>query len=454
MKKLICFLLTGCVVTLCTFAQVTIGSNNPPDASAVLDLQSSTAGFLPPRLTTVQRNAIQNPAAGLTIYNTDTDCIETYFFSGTWKQVQCGCNAFPNANFTVSQGTVNQAIAIGTIVPNMIYNWSFQNGSPANSGAASNQVTWSAAGTYGVTLTLTDSAGCSASFTDSITIINCSPFTLNFTNCGQTGKNGPSQMQCNSTYGPGVVTVSGGIQQWVVPTTGTYRILAAGAQGGNEVSNAGGLGALMQGDFQLNQGDVLHILVGQRITTLPSSSSRRSAGGGGGSYVALSGNTLLLAAGGGGGASSLMHGGAAANTAANGSAGQDGSGTGGINGGGGTQGSSSGGAGGAGWLANGANGNDGNTGGLRFANGGLGGDPYFSTGTNFGTEGGFGGGGGGWAGGGGGGGYSGGGGGRWSGDTSSGAGGGGGSFNSGANPVNQGGANAGQGYVTIIFTCP
>lgn len=39
-------------------------------ASAILDLQSTSLGFLPPRMTEVQRDAISSPAEGLVIYNT------------------------------------------------------------------------------------------------------------------------------------------------------------------------------------------------------------------------------------------------------------------------------------------------------------------------------------------------------------------------------------------------
>ena len=42
-----------------------------PDASAALDIKDSAKGFLPPRMTYAQRNAISNPAAGLMIYCTD-----------------------------------------------------------------------------------------------------------------------------------------------------------------------------------------------------------------------------------------------------------------------------------------------------------------------------------------------------------------------------------------------
>lgn len=44
--------------------------------SAVLELQSITKGFLPPRMTAAQRDAILKPAKGLTIYNMSTDVVE------------------------------------------------------------------------------------------------------------------------------------------------------------------------------------------------------------------------------------------------------------------------------------------------------------------------------------------------------------------------------------------
>ena len=42
-----------------------------PDPSAILELNSTTKGFLLPRLTTTQMNVIPLPANGLMIFNTD-----------------------------------------------------------------------------------------------------------------------------------------------------------------------------------------------------------------------------------------------------------------------------------------------------------------------------------------------------------------------------------------------
>jgi hypothetical protein len=47
-------------------------------ASSVLELDSTTRGFLPPRMTTTQKNAIATPAAGLMVYDTTLNLISVY----------------------------------------------------------------------------------------------------------------------------------------------------------------------------------------------------------------------------------------------------------------------------------------------------------------------------------------------------------------------------------------
>lgn len=55
-------------------------------ASAQLEVASTTKGFLPPRMTTTQRNAIATPAAGLMIYNTTTGKLNLYN-GAAWEAV-------------------------------------------------------------------------------------------------------------------------------------------------------------------------------------------------------------------------------------------------------------------------------------------------------------------------------------------------------------------------------
>ena len=77
MKKLIFVLPIFVLLQLCLYAQVGIGTATP-DASAKLDIASTTQGFLPPRMTTTQRDAIAGPATGLTIYNTTIKAFQVY----------------------------------------------------------------------------------------------------------------------------------------------------------------------------------------------------------------------------------------------------------------------------------------------------------------------------------------------------------------------------------------
>ena len=55
-------------------------------ASAVLEVSSTTKGFLPPRMTTTQKNAIATPASGLVVYDTTTNKLACYNGT-TWNDL-------------------------------------------------------------------------------------------------------------------------------------------------------------------------------------------------------------------------------------------------------------------------------------------------------------------------------------------------------------------------------
>ena len=57
------------------------GSIAALNASAVLQADSTTRGFLPPRMTTTQKNAIATPASGLVVYDTTLNTLN--FYNGT-----------------------------------------------------------------------------------------------------------------------------------------------------------------------------------------------------------------------------------------------------------------------------------------------------------------------------------------------------------------------------------
>ncbi|MDJ0645865.1 MAG: hypothetical protein QNJ57_07790 [Flavobacteriaceae bacterium] len=64
-------------VSTMTFAQIGIGTTTP-DASAIIDMTSTSQGILIPRMTTAQRTAIASPALGLQVYDTDTSSVWSF----------------------------------------------------------------------------------------------------------------------------------------------------------------------------------------------------------------------------------------------------------------------------------------------------------------------------------------------------------------------------------------
>ena len=73
------------VVSMTRTGSVGIGTTTPA-SSSLLDVTSTTKGFLPPRMTTTEINAIASPAAGLVVYNTTLAVL--CFYDGTgWKKV-------------------------------------------------------------------------------------------------------------------------------------------------------------------------------------------------------------------------------------------------------------------------------------------------------------------------------------------------------------------------------
>ena len=55
-------------------------------ASSILQIDSTTKGFLPPRMTTTQINAIASPAEGLQVYNTTISHM-CFYQSGSWVRI-------------------------------------------------------------------------------------------------------------------------------------------------------------------------------------------------------------------------------------------------------------------------------------------------------------------------------------------------------------------------------
>jgi hypothetical protein len=90
-------------------------SGADPHPSAILDASSTSKGVVIPRMTTVQRDAIESPVLGLQIFNVTTNCFEA-FYGISWQSMHCGCSAAPSDLMFSDNGPLNyclnQAIAI------------------------------------------------------------------------------------------------------------------------------------------------------------------------------------------------------------------------------------------------------------------------------------------------------------------------------------------------------
>jgi PKD-like domain/Glycine rich protein len=140
------------------------------DTSAILDLQSVTRGFLLPRMTTANMNAIAAPATSLIVFNNTTNCY--MFYNGAaWQQIVCVCTsapATPSAPVQSPAGNVCTSSGIYTYsviaVAGITYSWTVPSGGTITSGQGTNSitVTYAASSSSGlVTITALNSCGMS-----------------------------------------------------------------------------------------------------------------------------------------------------------------------------------------------------------------------------------------------------------------------------------------------------
>jgi hypothetical protein len=98
--------------------------SSQPNSSAILDIKSAKKGFLIPRMTQAERNAIALPANGLMVFQTD-GVSGFYYYESLWKLIGSNYVESQNLNQVLSTGTdagnkkivnVNQ-LGIGTASP-------------------------------------------------------------------------------------------------------------------------------------------------------------------------------------------------------------------------------------------------------------------------------------------------------------------------------------------------
>ena len=140
-------LIIALAITTTTYSQVGIGvSTADINPSAQLDVNSTSKGFLPPRMTTSQRDSITTPASGLVIFNTTTNSLEYKSSTGwvsltaatavNYPSVLIGEQYWMTYNLDVStyrNGDPIPYISDPTIWGGLTYGaWCYYNNDPAN----------------------------------------------------------------------------------------------------------------------------------------------------------------------------------------------------------------------------------------------------------------------------------------------------------------------------------
>ena len=145
-------------------ANLGVGTTSP-NASAITEMNSTTQGFLPPRMTTAQRDAIVNPADGLIIFNITSGC-PNYYFGSLWYE-WCGTGVLPagtisalNCGSANTTGSLTQGVPASGVSSSIPY-------TGGNGGTYASQ-SFSSTGVSGLTANI--SAGTLANGSGNLTI--------------------------------------------------------------------------------------------------------------------------------------------------------------------------------------------------------------------------------------------------------------------------------------------
>jgi pyruvoyl-dependent arginine decarboxylase (PvlArgDC) len=129
--------------------KVIAGASSAASSSAILEANSTSQGFLPPRMTVTQRNNISSPADGLIIFNSSTNSLNV-FLLGSWHQLSMNLPQGSISSLSANSPTNNGSLVLGLEASGVSSVIPYAGGN----GEAHNGQTVTSSGVTGLTATL------------------------------------------------------------------------------------------------------------------------------------------------------------------------------------------------------------------------------------------------------------------------------------------------------------
>ncbi len=246
---------------------ISVGSTGAANSKSVIDMTSTTKGFLPPRMTTTQRDAISSPPAGLEIFNTSTSA-PNFYTGSAWSQSAGTVTSVAATVPSVLSVSGSPITSSGTLA----FTYSGTALPVANGGTAGTTKLTAASGLF---TSITRQAFNTGGSTGTVTIGSGALWIEVYMSGG--GGGGGSSGTANGT----TAAQSGGTTTFSVHSGSALATATGGGGGGSVSSNVGGAGGtctLAAGPLDIG--------------------SRSGSGGGAGGFSVLA--TVYLAGGQGG----------------------------------------------------------------------------------------------------------------------------------------------------------
>ena len=112
--------------------------------SSALDVASTTQGFLMPRMTAAERDALLDPAAGPSVFNLTTGCFN-HWSGAVWKELCASCGEPPcdpriSGDNAVLCGSGEVSYSVPEIAGVNTYTWSVPAGATVVSGQGTSEI--------------------------------------------------------------------------------------------------------------------------------------------------------------------------------------------------------------------------------------------------------------------------------------------------------------------------